>query len=84
MIARSRRTRSLKSMTQLSSSVTGWELGMSDIAPRKVEKKPGTSRRTGVRRRCRVRLDIDQPAIDLAIGRAGHGLPRSRSGTADC
>ena len=43
MIARSRRTRSLKSITQVSSSVTGWELGMSDIAPRNVAKNPGTS-----------------------------------------
>ena len=47
MMARSRRTRSLKSSTQPSSSVTGCELGMSDIAPRSVAKKPGIWRRAG-------------------------------------
>ena len=36
-----RRTRSLKSTTQPSSSVTGCEAGMSDSAPRTVAKKPG-------------------------------------------
>jgi hypothetical protein len=48
MIARNRRTRSLKSMIQLSSSVTGCELGRSDMAPRNVEKKPGIARRAGI------------------------------------
>ena len=69
MIARSRRTRSLNSTTQLSSSVTGCELGMSDIAPRSVAKKPGTLSRRRRHRRRRMRVDIDQPAVDLAIGR---------------
>jgi hypothetical protein len=45
MMARSRRTRSLKSITQPSSSVTGCEPGISESAPRKVAKKPGTLRR---------------------------------------
>ena len=47
MMARSRRTRSLKSTTQDSSSVTGCEAGMSDMAARNIEKKPGGLRRRG-------------------------------------
>ena len=69
MMARSRRTRSLKSSTQLSSSVTGCELGISDMAPRSVAKKPGTPAARRHRRRRGMRFDIDEPAVDLPIGR---------------
>ncbi len=68
-IARSRRTCSLKSINRPSSSVTGCELGRSESEPRRVAKKPGTLSHSLFRGSRRVRVDIDQPAVDLAIGR---------------
>ncbi len=42
---------------------------MSESAPRSVAKKPGTLCCAPRHRRHGVRLDIDEPAVDLAIGR---------------